>query len=73
VDASEAEWRRAIPLGGGAESAHLALARLLARRGGDGDATEAWKEARRALVANPACSEARSFLAGLRAAGVERS
>jgi len=73
LDASEAEWRRAIPLGGGAESAHLALARLLARRGGDGDATEAWKEARRALVANPACSEARSFLAGLRAAGVERS
>ena len=66
LDVAEAEWRRAIPLGGGAASAHLALARLLARRGRDGDATEAWKEARRALVADPAYVEARAFLAGRR-------
>ena len=70
LDVAEAEWRRAIPLGGGAASAHLSLAQLLAHRGRDGDATEAWKEARRALVSNPAYSEARTFLAGQRAARV---
>ncbi len=64
-DDAVAEWRRAIPLGGGAASAHLELARLLARRAGPGDATEAWKEGRRALVANPAFEEAREFLADL--------
>ncbi len=63
LDEAVAEWRRAIPLGGGATSAHLALARLHARRGEPGDRTEAWKEARRALVADPASTEARRFLA----------
>ncbi len=59
---AEAEWRRAIPLGGGASSAHLALARLLARKGGSAAGTESWKEARRALVADPANADARKFL-----------
>ena len=63
LDEAEAEWRRAIPLGGGAASAHLELARLFARRGGPGDGTAAWKEARQALVADPAYAEARRFLA----------
>ncbi|MGE5345634.1 MAG: tetratricopeptide repeat protein, partial [Acidithiobacillales bacterium] len=63
LDEAVAEWRRAIPLGGGATSAHLALARLLVRRGKPGDRTEAWKEARRALVSDPACADARQFLA----------
>ncbi len=62
LDEAEAEWRRAIPLGGGSSSAHLSLARLLARRGRSGDETESWKEARRALVADPAFSDARRFL-----------
>ncbi|MFI5182052.1 MAG: tetratricopeptide repeat protein [Thermoanaerobaculia bacterium] len=62
LDEAEAEWRRAIPLGGGASSAHLALARLLARKGSAAAETEAWKEARRALVADPAFAEARDFL-----------
>jgi tetratricopeptide (TPR) repeat protein len=63
LDEAAAEWRRAIALGGGAAAAHLALARLLARRGEPGDRTGAWKEARRALVADPAFSDARRFLA----------
>lgn len=62
LDEAEAEWRRAIPLGGGASSAHLALARLLARKGGIAAATESWKEARRALVDDPANADARRFL-----------
>ncbi len=61
-DEAEAEWRRAIALGGGSSSAHLALARLLSRQGGSAAETEAWKEARRALVADPSFSEARTFL-----------
>ncbi len=62
LDEAEAEWRRAIPLGNGASSAHLALARLLARKGGSAAETESWKEARRALVADPSFAEARTFL-----------
>lgn len=68
-DEAEAEWRRAIPLGGGASSAHLALARLLARKGGAAAVTESWKEARRALVAEPANADARKFLKERAAAG----
>jgi tetratricopeptide (TPR) repeat protein len=63
LDEAAAEWRRAIPLGSGAASAHLSLARLLGRRARAGDEKEAWREARRALVANPADAEARLFLA----------
>ncbi len=62
LDEAEEEWRRAIPLGGGASSAHLALARLLVRRGGTAAETDSWKEARRALVADPAYADARKFL-----------
>ncbi len=62
LDEAVLEWRRAIPLGGGAASVHLELARVLDRRGRDGDRTEAWKEARRALATDPAWVEARLFL-----------
>jgi tetratricopeptide (TPR) repeat protein len=69
LDEAEAEWRRAIPLGGGASSAHLALARLLARKGGTAAETESWKEARRALVDDPASADARRFLKARATAG----
>jgi tetratricopeptide (TPR) repeat protein len=67
LDEAVREWRRAIPLGGGAASAHLELARALDRRGKPGDETEAWKEARRALVSDPSYAQARRFLAERRA------
>ena len=69
LDEAEAEWRRAIPLGDGASSAHLALARLLARKSESAAETGWWKEARRALVADPSFAEARKFLKERAAAG----
>jgi tetratricopeptide (TPR) repeat protein len=64
LDEAASEWRRAITLGHGSADAHLGLARTLAARGKPGDADEARKEARRALVADPAHAEARRFLKG---------
>ena len=62
VDEAVAEWHRAVLAGDGTADAHLGLAEALARRGGPGDGEAARKEARRALVADPAHAEARRFL-----------
>ncbi len=60
LEEAEDAWDDAVENGDGAPSARLAHARILVRLGRE---SEAWDEARWALVADPANAEARRFLA----------
>jgi tetratricopeptide (TPR) repeat protein len=60
LDEAEDAWDDAVENGDGAPSARLAHARVLVRLGRE---SEAWDEARWALVADPSNAEARRFLA----------